>query len=120
VENKLVCIADFLTYEEGILLYNKLQEAEITALVKSSGPPSIPFGEGLFYQLLIEEENLVQAKEIADRFMQNLEAARKIIKCPGCRSETVFQVENLPFWQKIYYSGTQVYKCESCGKKFSK
>jgi phage FluMu protein Com len=120
VENKLICIADFLTYEEGILLYNNLQEAGISALVKSSGPPSIPFGEGLFYQLLIEEEILEQAMEIAADFMQQVKEARKIISCPRCRSVAVFKVESLSFWQKIYYAGTQVFQCESCGKILSK
>ena len=118
--DKLVCIADFLSYQEGILLYNKLQEAEISALVKTCGPPSIPFGEGQFYQLLVPEEDFLNAQEITGIFKTELAVAKSVIKCPKCRSTAILEARSLPFWQRIYYIGTQVFKCETCGKKFSK
>lgn len=120
MESKLLCVADFLSYEEGIILYNALEEAEIPALVKSCGSPSIPFGEGQFFQLLVAAEDLEKATEIADGFKAELIRIKGIIKCPNCKSEAVFKAQSLPFWQKIYYSGTEVLQCESCGKLFSK
>ena len=119
MESKLVCAAEYLSYQEGILLYNKLEEAGISALVKTCGPPSIPFGDGQFYQLLVPEEDLSEAKEITESFKTELAEAKKKIKCPECQSEAVFKVETLAFWERIYFVGTQVYKCENCGKKFS-
>src|SRR5688572_14262864 len=117
MENKLVCAAEYLSYQEGIILYQKLEEAGISALVKTCGPPSIPFGDGQFYQLLVPEEDLSEASKITEYFKEELAAAKSLIKCPGCKSEAVFKVETLTFWQKIYFAGTQLYKCESCGKK---
>ncbi|MBK0402902.1 IS1 family transposase [Adhaeribacter sp. BT258] len=119
MESKLVCAASYLSYEEGILLFNDLEEAGIPALVKSCGPPSIPFGEGQFFQLLVAEENQETATGIAEKFRHEVAVARLMLKCPGCRSEAVLKVKTLPFWQKIYFAGTQVFKCESCGKKFA-
>jgi hypothetical protein len=120
MENKLICAADFLSYEEGILLYNAFQDSGISALVKSDGPPSIPFGDGQYYQLFVAEEDLAEAKEIAQVFKTELAKVKAINKCPRCRSEAVLQLNKLPFWQKIYYAGTAVFKCETCGKRFSK
>ena len=120
MESKLICVAEYLSYEEGTLLFHALEEAQISALVKSCGPPSIPFGEGQFYQLLVPEDDLLQAKEIAANFKLQVAEISKIIRCPQCKSEAVFKPENLPFWKRIYFAGTEVYKCESCGKTFSK
>ena len=120
MENKLVCVAEYLSYEEGILLFNALEESQISALVKSCGPPSIPFGEGQFYQLLVPEEDLPLAKEITENFKLQVAESRRRIRCPKCKSEAVFKPQSLPFWQKIYYAGTEVFKCESCGKTFSR
>ncbi|MFC5270124.1 hypothetical protein [Adhaeribacter terreus] len=118
MESKLVCAATYLSYEEGILLFNDLEEAGIPALVKSCGPPSIPFGEGQFFQLFVSEENLAKASEITESFRREVAIAGLVKKCPRCRSEVVLMAKSLPFWQKIYYAGTQVYECESCRKKF--
>ena len=52
----LIPAAHYLTYAEAVSLYNELRDADIAALVKTCGPPSLPFGEGLYYQLLIEED----------------------------------------------------------------
>ena len=90
MENKLVCVAEYLSYEEGILLFNALEESQISALVKSCGPPSIPFGEGQFYQLLVPEEDLPLAKEITENFKLQVAESRRRIRCPKCKSEAVF------------------------------
>ncbi|QNP51572.1 hypothetical protein H9L05_16480 [Hymenobacter qilianensis] len=41
----LLPAAQYLTYAEAVDLYNQLREAEIAALVKTCGPPSLPFGK---------------------------------------------------------------------------
>lgn len=119
MESKFVCVADYLSYDEGVSLFKELEEAGISALVKSCGPPSIPYGEGLYFQLLINDENLEKASEIVRNFKNELLASRQFLKCPRCRSEAVFKPNKLPFWQKIYYAGTEVFKCENCRKKFA-
>lgn len=117
--NKLVCVAEYLSYQEGILLYNALQDAQISALVKGCGPPAIPFGEGQFYQLLVPTEDGEAAREIAEKFNLEIAALRQITRCPKCRSEAVSKAR-LAFWQKLYYAGTEVFTCENCGKNFAK
>jgi DNA-directed RNA polymerase subunit RPC12/RpoP len=118
--DKLTCLADYLSYEEGILLYQELQENNISALVKSCGPPSIPFGEGLYFQLLVPEEDLVKSLEITKNLMPAIDQLRQKIKCPRCKSEAVFPVQTLGFWQRLYFAGTDVYTCDNCRKKFGK
>jgi hypothetical protein len=120
VEDKLICAASYLSYEEGVLLFNDLEEAGIPALVKSCGPPSVPFGEGQFFQLLVPEKNKETAAVITENFRHEVAVARLILKCPRCRSEAVLKAKTLPFWQKIYYAGTQVYKCLDCRKRFAR
>ena len=120
MESKLVCAAEYLSYEEGVLLFNDLEEAGIPALVKSCGPPSIPFGEGQFFQLLVPEESLEAALDISGKFRYEVAVSRLITKCPRCKSDAVFRVKALAFWQKIYYAGTRVFKCHNCGKTFSR
>lgn len=120
MQGKLVSAANYLSYEEGILLYNALQDSGISAIVKNSGPPSIPFGEGQYYELLVQEEDFTVAAEITEKFREEVKARKQIIKCPRCKSVAVFKPEKLPFWQKIYYAGTDVFKCSNCGKTFSK
>ena len=115
---KLICIADYLSYEEGILLYNALQEAEIPALVKSCGPPSIPFGEGLYYQLLIPEEDSEKAAEITENFKLQFRETKQLIRCPRCNSEIVLRIPQKAFFQKLFYFGTELYRCPDCKRTF--
>jgi DNA-directed RNA polymerase subunit RPC12/RpoP len=116
----LNCLADYLSYEEGMALGRKLQEAEIPFWVKTCGPPSVPFGQGIFYRIFIAQENTPSAAPITENFLQERARNLAIIKCPRCKSEAVFKPEMLPFWQRIYYVGTKVHKCESCGKRFAR
>jgi hypothetical protein len=118
--NALKVVADYLSYEEGMLLGEKLQEADIPFWVKTCGPPAFPFGQGLFYRLLVSEQNATEGEEIAEIFAQECAAKKAILKCPRCRSEEISKAEKLQFWQKIYYAGTQVFNCRNCGKRFSK
>ncbi|KAA9325217.1 putative signal transducing protein [Adhaeribacter soli] len=120
MEGKLISAANYLSYEEGLLLYNAFQDAGISAIVKNSGPPAIPFGEGQYFELLVSEEDFAAAEQITAKFQADVAAAKQHVRCPRCKSEAVFKAEKLPFWQKLYYAGTEVYKCESCGNKFSK
>lgn len=115
----LNCIADYLSYEEGMLLGQKLQEAEIPFWVKTCGPPAIPFGQGLFYRIFIAAENSVFAAAIAENFQLERTQNLAVTRCPRCKSDAVFKLAKLPFWQKIYYAGTSVFKCGNCGKRFA-
>ncbi|HSI89493.1 MAG TPA: hypothetical protein VK927_00180 [Adhaeribacter sp.] len=113
-------IAEYLSYQEAFRLGERLSEAEIPFWAKTCGPPAIPFAEGTFYRLLVSAENTEAATAIAAKFLQERDAALKQVKCPRCRSEAVLPAKSLPFWQKIYYAGTEVFTCQNCGKKFSR
>lgn len=114
----LIPAAYYLTYAEAVGLYNELREAEITALVKTCGPPSFPFGDGLYYQLLIEEDQAPAAQSIlADFERRRAEFAPQ--KCPRCGSGDVLPVPRPAWWQRILYAGTTLYRCQQCRSKFA-
>ncbi|WP_133272657.1 eL43 family ribosomal protein [Hymenobacter radiodurans] len=114
----LVLAAQYLTYAEAVDLYNQLREAEIAALVKTCGPPSLPFGEGLYYQLLMEEEDAPDAHQIVAAF-ELRRAAPALHRCSRCGSLHTTLVHQLAWWKRLYYAGTTLYSCQQCGKEFA-
>ena len=114
----LIPAAQYLTYAEAVALYNELRDADIAALVKTCGPPSFPFGDGMYYQLLIEENEAPAAQEIvADFERRRTEPAPQ--KCPRCGSTEVMPVPRPAWWQRVFYAGTTLYQCQHCHSKFS-
>ena len=109
--------ADFLTYAEAVELYQALQEASITALVKTCGPPSFPFGDGMYYQLLIEEEHIEAARETVAAF-EKQRTSVKLPRCLRCGAPEVQQLVRPAWWKRLYYAGTTLYKCQNCGAEF--
>lgn len=114
----LIPAAQYLTYVEAVELYNQFREAEIAALVKSCGPPSLPFGEGLYYQLLIEEDEASAAHQIVIAFEQR-RAAPALHRCSRCGSFDTTPVQRAAWWKRLFYAGTTLYSCQQCGKEFS-
>ncbi|WP_345072934.1 hypothetical protein [Hymenobacter fastidiosus] len=114
----LIPAAYYLTYAEAVRLYNELLDAEISALVKTCGPPSFPFGDGIWYQLLIEEEEADAARAIVEAFEAG-RAVVAIVRCPRCGSAGTEPVPRPAFWQRLYYAGTTLYQCAGCGRKFA-
>ena len=114
----LVPAADYLTYAEAVALYGDLRDAGITALVKSVGPPTFPYGEGMYYQLWIEETEAEAAREMVEAF----EAARtslRALRCPKCGAPDPPPVSNRPaWWKQLFYAGTTLHKCARCGAEF--
>ncbi|MBC6699398.1 hypothetical protein [Hymenobacter sp. BT190] len=113
----LLPAAQFLTYAEAVALYNQLKEAEVDALVKTCGPPSFPFGDGLFYQLLIEEADVPHAQETVAAF-ELQRAAPKVLRCPRCRAEGAAPLARTAWWQRLYYAGTVLHQCPQCRATF--
>ncbi|GGF07502.1 hypothetical protein [Hymenobacter cavernae] len=114
----LIPAADYLTYAEAVTLYNELRDAEIIALVKTAGPPSFPFGDGLYYQLLIEEDEAEAAQEIVAEF-ERQRAAINPHRCPRCNSTDPTPVSHMRWWKRLFYAGTTLYQCPNCGAEFA-
>ncbi len=114
----LISAAQFLTYAEAVALYNLLKEAEVDALVKTCGPPSFPFGDGLYYQLLIEEADVPLAQETVETF-EHQRTAPRAVRCPHCRTEEAAPVARPAWWQRLYYAGTVLHQCPQCHAKFA-
>jgi|GEM_PF-5170910 len=114
----LIPAAHYLTYAEAVTLYNELREADISALVKTCGPPSFPFGDGIWYQLLIEEEAAGAAADIVTTFEAG-RAALAILRCPRCGSPAVAPVPRPALWQRLFYAGTILHRCADCGRSFA-
>lgn len=113
----LIPAAQFLTYAEAVALYNVLKEAEVDALVKTCGPPSFPFGDGMFYQLLIEQADATLAQETVEAF-ELQRAAPKAVRCPRCRAEGAAPLAQPAWWQRLYYAGTVLHQCPQCHTQF--
>lgn len=113
----LVPAAQYLTYAEAVALYQALQSAGVAALVKTHGPATFPFGDGLYYQLLVEETEAEVARETVAAF----EAARPRSAgphCPKCGASEAVPVPRPKLWQRLYFAGTTLRKCLNCGKEF--
>jgi DNA-directed RNA polymerase subunit RPC12/RpoP len=113
----LVTAAEFLTYREAVELYSQLQELEILALVKTCGPPTFPFGDGMYYQLLIEDTALPDAQEVLQAFAQQ-RAETPVLRCPRCGSTSPAPISGAAWWKRLFYAGTTLHKCANCGKEF--
>jgi hypothetical protein len=113
----LIPAAQFLTYAEAVALYQQLKEAEVDALVKTCGPPTFPFGDGMYYQLLIEEADAPAARETVEAFECQRTTPRPV-RCPRCRAEGAAPLTRPAWWQRLYYAGTQLHECPGCGAEF--
>ncbi|MDU0372814.1 hypothetical protein ACFPAF_20610 [Hymenobacter endophyticus] len=109
--------AQFLTYAEAVELYNLLKEMEVDALVKTCGPPSFPFGDGMYYQLLIEEADVHLAQQTVEVF-ELQRTTPKPVCCPRCRAEGAEPLARVSWWKKLVYAGTTLLKCTNCGAVF--
>lgn len=109
--------AQFLTYAEAVALYTQLNGLEVAALVKTCGPPTFPFGDGMYYQLLIEEADVPLAREAVEAFEQQ-RATPKAVRCPRCRTNGAEPLARPKWWQRLYYAGTVLHQCPGCGRKF--
>ncbi|OUJ74914.1 hypothetical protein [Hymenobacter crusticola] len=114
----LIPAADYLTYAEAVTLYNDLREAEIIALVKTAGPPSFPFGDGLYYQLLIEEDEVEAAQAIVAEFERQRTAINPH-RCPRCGSVDTLPAVRVRWWKRLFYAGTTLYQCQNCNATFA-
>ncbi|SMB99114.1 4-hydroxy-3-methylbut-2-en-1-yl diphosphate synthase [Hymenobacter roseosalivarius DSM 11622] len=114
----LLPAAQYLTYAEAVDLYNQLRDADIATLVKTCGPPSLPFGDGLYYQLLIEEDEVPAAQEIVAAF-ELRRVGLAVQRCPRCGSLNNAPVLRPAWWKRLFYAGTTLYECQSCGAEFS-
>jgi hypothetical protein len=113
----LLPAADFLTYAEAVTLYQQLKDAGVDALVKTCGPPSFPFGDGMYYQLLIEETEAEAARALLVAF----ELARTtppVPRCPRCGTPDPAPLAHPRWWQRLYYAGTVLHQCGSCHRVF--
>jgi len=114
----LVVAATYLTYAEAVVLYHELLDVQVVTLVKSCGPPSLPYGDGLYYQLLLEETEADAAQATLADFAARRAAAPQV-RCARCGAEEVGPAPRRAWWQRWFYAGTTLYKCQACGAEFS-
>ncbi|TGE13928.1 hypothetical protein [Hymenobacter elongatus] len=113
----LIPAATYLTYAEAVTLYNDLLAADINSLVKTCGPPSFPFGDGIWYQLLIEEEDADAARASVEDF-EARRATVRVVRCPRCHSPDTMPVARPGLWQRLFYAGTTLHQCAGCERHF--
>lgn len=113
----LVPAAQFLTYPEAVELYSQLREIGVGALVKTCGPPTFPFGDGMYYQLLIEEAEATTAQATVEEFEQQ-RAARPVVRCPKCGTPDPAPIGRPVWWKRLYYAGTILHRCFNCEAEF--
>lgn len=111
----LVTAAHYLSYSEAVALYQALQQQDITALVKTYGPPRFSYMQGAYFSLHINAEDQTAAQPTLDQFSEKQALmANKTLACRACGSEEVVPDTQLPWYKKLYYKGTSVYKCQAC------
>ncbi|WP_192820932.1 hypothetical protein [Rufibacter sp. LB8] len=112
-------VATYLTYHQAVERYQALEEIGIYALVKSCGPPTFPFGEGRYFQLLIPEDNLATAQPVLALISETEAKNGQLpLACPACASPAVEPSRNLSWVKRVFYAGTFVYGCSNCGHSF--
>ncbi|AMM52269.1 hypothetical protein TH61_15185 [Rufibacter sp. DG15C] len=117
----LVPLAQYLTYAQAVDLYNDLMGIEVVALVKSCGPPTLPYGAGTYYQLLVKQQDLLPSQIVLAEFSQKQAKNESLaLACPRCSSTQVGLKANLSWWRKIIYAGTTVWKCQTCHRTYFK
>ncbi|WP_188558434.1 hypothetical protein [Hymenobacter glacieicola] len=109
--------AQYLTYAEAVALYQQLRQADIDALVKTCGPPTFPFGEGMYYQLLIEQADASAAQATVEAF-ERQRATPPAPRCPRCGAPEPMAVPRPAWWKRVFYAGTALHKCPRCGAEF--
>jgi DNA-directed RNA polymerase subunit RPC12/RpoP len=117
----LVAAAEYLTYTEAVGLYQRLHdEAAIVSLVKNYAPAALPFGDGLYFRLLIEEEDAEAARGIVAEFEQR-RSERAAVRCPRCGSYHAWPepTARQPWYKRLFYAGTTLHRCQNCGEEFS-
>jgi len=114
----LVPVAAYLTYAETVTLYHELLAADIVTLVKAHGPPSLPYGEGMYYQLFMEEELVETALPLLTEFEQ-ARATPQLPRCPHCGSFAVAPAGRVAWWRRLLYAGTTPYQCATCQRLFA-
>ncbi|GGK68840.1 hypothetical protein ACD591_17410 [Rufibacter glacialis] len=119
MRERLVPAAQYLTYSEAVDLYQQLTQTGISALVKSCGPPTLPFGEGLYFQVQVQEKDVPSAQPLLEAFSQNqAEKPHEAPKCQACGAAEIEPQRNLSWWKKVLYAGTTVYQCQGCRHTF--
>ncbi|QHL86429.1 hypothetical protein GU926_02810 [Nibribacter ruber] len=115
----LVPLAQYLTYAQAVDLYNDLMDIEVVGLVKSCGPPSLPYGAGIYYQLLVKQQDLPLSEAVLAEFSQKqAKNESQGPTCPHCGSQQVVIKSNISWWRKIIYAGTTVWKCQTCHRTY--
>lgn len=114
----LVPVATYLTYAEAVTLYHELLAADMVTLVKAHGPPSLPYGEGMYYQLFLEEEWVETAQPVLMAFEQE-RATPQLPRCPRCGSLAVAAATRVTWWRRLLYMGTTPMQCAACQRVFA-
>ncbi|KMQ52460.1 hypothetical protein CHISP_0727 [Chitinispirillum alkaliphilum] len=116
-------IMKYLDQNEAHELKVQLDEAGITSTIKRQGLPRI-FGGISNYQVQIDPSDVEVSKVVIDMFKEN--AARKrserlhllTTTCPACSSTDITRVKkNNPF-QKIFYYGVTIWRCNRCSAQW--
>ena len=119
MEEPLHKVADYLTYSEATILYSALIAEDVPSIIKSVGPATFPFGEGLYFRVLVKESDLETAQPIVEHYISEKEKARlEPHRCPRCRSTDVGPCQNVAWYKKLIYAGTTLYCCQNCGEEF--
>ena len=66
----LVPVAEYCTNAEAAGTSQALANCRVAALVKSCGPARFPFGEGMDFQLLVQEKELAWAISVYALFSE--------------------------------------------------
>jgi hypothetical protein len=108
-------IATHLTRGEAASIIKRLDELGIGYQQREHHATSMP--NTLYYELKVNEQDLVSAKEIVGKIKaKNFIASRQ---CPKCKTLVHTEIPKKGFWEHLFYMGTALMQCQKCQTKFA-
>lgn len=113
-----ITVYHFLDIDAAEELKSILNEHSIAAFIKATPDDRTSSS----YQVYINECDILKAEPIIDRYKKSLRSKQVVKKytCTRCKAKAphVEVVQNLSLTKRIFTFGTQVIRCNKCGKEW--
>lgn len=112
-------ISQYLNDGEASSLREELADAGIPSVVKPHGPGGQLSG-GFYNLLQINKTDFGKALPIVSAFNEKIESDRinkkheLTVACPKCHSRSIVLHEKKSIFDKVFYFGVTVWRCDTC------
>ncbi|HUI91288.1 MAG TPA: hypothetical protein VLX68_03475 [Chitinivibrionales bacterium] len=116
-------ISQYLDDSEAVSLRDRLLAAGIPSIITPHGPGG-QFRGGFYNLVKINKSDFEKALPIVSKFNEEIETDRiskkheLTLKCPKCDSRSIFLHEKKSIFDKVFYFGVTVWRCNKCGNEW--